>query len=163
MDPSFIVRLSSHFRLWLPDLRRRFDDVDTMLRGWEVTARLVPIERFEPLREAIDDALDRELAEGAADGAARERAARERHGAEPGVPAAVMRAEIEGVHPIAAWRKHRGQTQAALAAAIGIDRGYLALIERRARSGSLDTLAKIARALGCLIEDLIDGDEELGS
>src|SRR5260221_10426437 len=88
-------------RIWrrLPiKLRRRFDDVDTMLRGREVTARLVPIERFEPLREAIDDALDRELAEGAADGAARERAARERHGAEPGVPAAVMRAEIEGVH-----------------------------------------------------------------
>ena len=71
----------------------------------------------------------------------------------------MVRAEVEGVDPVAAWRKHRGMTQVALAQAAKIDRGYLALIERGARSGSVQTLARIARILGCLVEDLVPDDD----
>jgi DNA-binding Xre family transcriptional regulator len=149
-------------RIWrrLPArLRRRFERADAMMRGGKVTGRLVPVARFAELREAVDEAMDVELAERAAEAAAGERAARARAGAvEPGIPSEVMRAELEGRHPIAAWRRHRGLTQVELAAMAQIDHGYLGLLERGARAGSPETLARIARALGCLMEDLLAAD-----
>ena len=84
-----------------------------------------------------------------------DKAARRRAGAEPTIPFEVVQAEIAGAHPIAAWRKYRAMTQARLAEEVGIDRGYLAQIERGGRAGTPETLAKIARALGCLVEDLL--------
>jgi DNA-binding XRE family transcriptional regulator len=103
-----------------------------------------------------DDELDAEAAAAAAAAFERDKAARRRAGAEPAIPLDVLQAELAGAHPVAAWRKYRGMTQARLADEIGIDRGYLAQIERGGRAGTPETLAKIARALGCLVEDLLE-------
>jgi DNA-binding XRE family transcriptional regulator len=156
-EPRVIVIPMRIWRRLPAKLRKRLDDVDTIARGREVTGRLVPFRRFDAeLSDAIDEALDIELAEAGDVALAREVAARVRAGAhEAGIPAEVLRAELDGSSAIAAWRKYRGLTQAQLAAAADIDRGYLALIERGARSGSASTLARIASALGCLVDDLI--------
>jgi transcriptional regulator with XRE-family HTH domain len=71
------------------------------------------------------------------------------------LPAQVRRAVTEGMHPVRAWRDHRDLNQAQLAALVGISRAYLAQIEGGERTGTLDVTARIARALGCLIEQLI--------
>jgi DNA-binding XRE family transcriptional regulator len=128
-------------------------------RPREVKAWLVPVAHYSEIVDAVEDAIDLDIAESADGEIARDRAARRRVGAEPGIPIEVVRAELDGVHPIAAWRKHRGKTQAELAGEIGIARGYLALLERRARDGSPETLSKIARLLGCLVEDLLEEDD----
>jgi DNA-binding XRE family transcriptional regulator len=163
-EPRVMVIPSRVWRRLPTKLRKRLDDVDTIVRGTEITARLVPLRRYSTeLREAVEDVLDIELAESVDEAIADERVARARVGArEPGIPAEVLRAELEGAHPIAAWRKHRGLTQLQLAAAAGIDRGYLALIERGARSGSAPTLTRIARALGCMLDDLVAAYEAAG-
>lgn len=71
------------------------------------------------------------------------------------LPTPVREAIAEGGHPIRAWRDHRHFNQAQLAALVGISRAYLAQIEGGERTGTLDVMARIARALGCLIEQLI--------
>jgi DNA-binding XRE family transcriptional regulator len=120
-------------------------------------ARLVPLDLFKKkYLGAMEDELDAEAAAAAAAAFERDKAARQRAGAEPTIPFEVLQGEVAGAHPIAAWRKYRGMTQARLAKEIGIDRGYLAQIERRGRAGTPETLAKIARALGCLVEDLLE-------
>jgi transcriptional regulator with XRE-family HTH domain len=73
----------------------------------------------------------------------------------PALPAEVRRAIGEGAHPVRAWRDHRNLNQAQLATLVGISRAYLAQIEGGERTGTLDVTARIARALGCLIEQLM--------
>jgi DNA-binding Xre family transcriptional regulator len=70
--------------------------------------------------------------------------------------------ERDGAHPIVAWRHHRGLTQTGLAAASGIERSYLAHLESRRKNGAPETLAAIARALGCFIDDLIRTSDAAG-
>lgn len=98
---------------------------------------------------------ENKLFDQATERAIHERDVRRRAGVETGIPTSVMRAEIEGLSSIAAWRKHRRMTQVELAAKAGIDRGYLALLERGHRAGSPKTLANLATALGCLVDDLL--------
>jgi transcriptional regulator with XRE-family HTH domain len=74
---------------------------------------------------------------------------------EPILPVRVRRAIAEGAHPVRAWRDYRNLNQAQLAALVGISRAYLAQIEGGERTGTLDVTARIARALGCLIEQVI--------
>ena len=50
-------------------------------------------------------------------------------------------------NPIKVYREYRGLTQKQLADKIGIQRGYLAEIERGRKSGSVKTLKAIAEAL----------------
>jgi len=57
---------------------------------------------------------------------------------------------------LAFWRRHRGMTQAALAAQIGITQPSLAQAESRRRGLSVMTYAKLAKALRVRIEDLLD-------
>ena len=57
--------------------------------------------------------------------------------------------------PIAFWRRHRGLTQAALAAEIGVSQPYLAQIEGGARTGDVRLYARMAKALRVRIEDLL--------
>lgn len=71
------------------------------------------------------------------------------------VPEAVHRHEHAGAHPVRAWREASGWNQAQLAAFAGISRTYLAQIETGERTGTLEVMAKLARSLGCLIEDLL--------
>ena len=60
--------------------------------------------------------------------------------------------------PLAFWRKRRGLTQRALAEGVGVTQPYLAQIESGKRVGDVALHAKLARALGIAIEDLLPID-----
>src|SRR5689334_1017594 len=71
------------------------------------------------------------------------------------VPDLIRQAITSGTHPVRAWRDHRTLNQGQLAAMVGISRAYLAQIEGGERTGTVEVMARIARALGRSIEDLI--------
>jgi transcriptional regulator with XRE-family HTH domain len=79
---------------------------------------------------------------------------------EPAPPPQVARAIAEGQHPVRAWRDYRNLSQAQLAGVVGISRAYLAQIEGGERTGTLEVTARIARALGCRIEQMIAPAED---
>ena len=81
--------------------------------------------------------------------------AAEGRGLEPPMPGEVRQAIAAGVHPVRAWREQRGLNQGQLAAMIGISRAYLAQIEGGERTGTLEVMARVARALDRRLEDLI--------
>ena len=81
--------------------------------------------------------------------------AAEGRGLQPPIPAEIRQAIADGVHPVRAWREHRGLNQGQLAAMIGISRAYLAQIEGGERTGTLEVMARVARALDRRLEDLI--------
>ncbi len=70
------------------------------------------------------------------------------------VPGDVVKRLVGGDNPLRVWREHRGLTQAALAAAGGIDQGYLSQIEAGKRDASLKVLRSLAAALGTDIDQL---------
>ena len=78
------------------------------------------------------------------------------------IPIEVVTAELDGAHPLRAWRDHRGWTQAELAAKSGVARDLIAQIETRRRNGSIQSMNRLARALGVPIEALIEEDEDHG-
>ena len=57
--------------------------------------------------------------------------------------------------PLAFWRRRRGLTQAALAAAIGVSQPYLAQIESGRRTGDVHAYARMAKALRVRMEDFV--------
>jgi len=57
--------------------------------------------------------------------------------------------------PLAFWRKHRGLTQQALSQTTGIAQGFISEIENGSKSGDIQTIARIAQALGVTIDDLV--------
>jgi transcriptional regulator with XRE-family HTH domain len=57
--------------------------------------------------------------------------------------------------PLAFWRQRAGKTQAALAEQIGVSQPFLAHIEAGQRQGTIRVLARLAKALGVRIEDII--------
>ncbi len=59
----------------------------------------------------------------------------------------VNRLILDEENPIKVYREYRGLTQKQLADKIGIQRGYLAEIERGRKSGSVKTLKALAEAL----------------
>ena len=64
------------------------------------------------------------------------------------VPGEVVRLMIvEGVHPVAAWRRYRGLSQAALARKAGLSQVWISRIERGGGYGSRETRRKLAAAL----------------
>lgn len=64
------------------------------------------------------------------------------------VPGEVVRLMIvDALHPVAAWRRFRGLTQAALARAAGLSQVWISRIERGGGYGSRDTRRKLAAAL----------------
>lgn len=113
------------------------------------------------------DAVDIGLAEAGARAKSREIRARRRAATRTGktvtfVPAEVVAATIGGLTPLRAWREHSALTQQQLAERAGLSRAYLAQLEAGARVGTVDVLAKLAAAIGCLVDDLLEGDRELG-
>ena len=121
-------------------------DVDFAVNGDRRRFAIVRWQAYERIREDIEEALD---------GLAFDRA-KEVHEREGGAtPLGVVQAIEEGRHPIAAWRRHRRMRQVDLAGAAGIERSYLSHLEGGARQGTSDTLTRIARALGCRVEDLM--------
>jgi DNA-binding XRE family transcriptional regulator len=71
------------------------------------------------------------------------------------VPLQVVKAKLEGAHPLKAWREHRGITQAELASRSAVARDLIAQIETKKKQGSVVTLDRLARALSIPIEALI--------
>ncbi len=65
-------------------------------------------------------------------------------------------AYLDAPSPLAFWRKHRGHSQAALAAALEISQPYLAQIEAGKRVGDVNLYARIAKVLKVRIEDLVN-------
>lgn len=101
----------------------------------------------EEYRTIIEDAGDSAIAEQAMI-------------ADEGAP--LMPAEIaeqiwnEGLHPLAAWRKSVGMTQAELAAKAGVRAASVSDIESRKIDPRLSTLKVLAAALKLGIEDIVD-------
>jgi len=106
---------------------------------------VIPIELYERLAAALEDADDAALADAArtVDDGFR-------------IPAAVANALLDGEQPVKVWREQRSLTQEALATMAGISTAYLCQIETRKRVGSLKTLRAIAGALGLKVDDLRD-------
>jgi DNA-binding XRE family transcriptional regulator len=104
---------------------------------------VIPIELYERLSAALEDADDAALfdAARAADDGFR-------------IPATVANAILDGEQPVKVWREHRGLTQDALAAKAGISKPYLCQIETRKRVGALKTLQTIASALAVSVNEL---------
>ena len=70
-------------------------------------------------------------------------------------PAELAKRRVAGEHPLRLWRRHRGLTLAALAAKARVPVSYVSEIENRRKPGSVAALAKISRALGITLDDLV--------
>lgn len=73
----------------------------------------------------------------------------------PRIPHEVLAAEIEGEHPIRAWRKHRGLSARDLAARAELTAAYLSEIETGKKPGSLDAFRTIANVLEVPLDLLV--------
>jgi mRNA interferase RelE/StbE len=62
---------------------------------------------------------------------------------------------LAGESPLKVYREWRGLNQTGLARLSGVNRVQIADIEAERRSGSAETLRKLAQALGILVDDLI--------
>ena len=109
---------------------------------------LLPKDEYERLVEAAEDLAD--IA--AYDEAMRKLAA----GEDELIPSEIVdRLLFSGESPVRVWRDHRGLTVKELAEAAGISASYLSQIETGSREGTLETMARIARALRVDLDDLV--------
>ena len=114
---------------------------------------VVPIDEYRRMVASLEESEDR---------AAIERAVRENAAGET-VPGEVVHAILDGAPPLRAWRRHRRLTLGALAARVGVTKGYLSQIENGRKSGTLDLVRRLAAALGVTLDDLAgwrDADED---
>ena len=75
----------------------------------------------------------------------------------PSMPSELVLASLDGtLHPLAAWRKSVGLTQAELATAAGLRPATVSDIESRKIDPRLSTLKALAKALKLGIEDITD-------
>ena len=72
------------------------------------------------------------------------------------IPIEVVKAKLEGSHPIRAWRDYRGWTQTYLSFKSAVGRDLIARLETRRKNGSIETLSRFARTLDIPIEALIE-------
>lgn len=104
---------------------------------------ILPAQEFEDLVDARDHAMAM---------------AAHRRGEGQWLTDAEMDDYLAAPTPLAYWRRRRGLTQTALAAAVGISQPYLAQIETGARIGDVGVYARLARHLRLSIEELIPSD-----
>jgi DNA-binding Xre family transcriptional regulator len=62
---------------------------------------------------------------------------------------------LAGESPVRIWREHRRMSLAALADQAGIGKGYLSQIENGERTGTIETMKKLAGALDIELDDLV--------
>ena len=109
---------------------------------------VLPIELYHRLLEQAEDAEDIRAANDAMSELA--------SGGDELVPADVARKLLQdGQHRLKVWREHRGMTQKQIEAISGVRQGYIAQIESGKKTGSIDTLKKLAAALRIDIDDLV--------
>ncbi len=71
------------------------------------------------------------------------------------IPETMVERMLTGESLVRIWREHRGLTATQLAVAAQISAGYLSELESGKKSGSVDTLRRIADALSLDIDDLV--------
>lgn len=108
---------------------------------------VMPEAAFERLREAAEMAQDIM----SYDEAKRRLSA----GEDEFLPSAMVDRILAGENLVRVWREHRGLSASALAEKAGIAQPYLSQIETGKREGTLQTMKKIADALGVAIDDLV--------
>ena len=108
-------------------------------------AYVVPAKICERVTGLVEDAAD---AAAYADAVAQDDSIR--------VPFDVVKAKLEGAHPVKAWRYHRRMTLQALADAAGFSKAYVSQIEGGKRAGTAATLKKLASGLGVPVAVLIN-------
>lgn len=74
------------------------------------------------------------------------------------IPLEVVEAEVNGDHPVSAWRKHCGLTVRELAQQAGISLAYLSEITNGHKPGSVAAYRALAQALGVPVDVLILDD-----
>lgn len=95
-------------------------------------------------------------AEEAADAAAvRQFKEQQAKGEEEMLPAAMVDRMLAGESPVRVWREHRGLTAQDLAALAGTSQPDLSQIENGKREGGIETMKKLASALGVTIDDIV--------
>lgn len=104
-------------------------------------------EEYERLIEAAEELSDLR----AYDNAMAELAA----GDDERVPADFARRLVTGESPVRVYRELRRLTQHQLSTAAGVNRVQIAEIEAGRKSGSIETVKKLAQALGVTVDDLI--------
>lgn len=107
----------------------------------------IPLEEYHSLRAAAEDlanlqTYDRTLA-------------RLANGEEELLSAKMVKRILAGETPLRVWREIRGLTQTALAGVSNVNRVQIADIEAGRKSGSIDTLKKLAEALHITLDELI--------
>ncbi len=70
------------------------------------------------------------------------------------VPIELVDRLLGGENSVKVWREYRGLSQRALAARAGLNFTYLSQIETGARKGPVETMKKLAEALGLELGDL---------
>ena len=115
---------------------------------------------YQALLEAAEDAADVALL--------REAEAAVHRGESELLPIEMVERLLAGESPVRVWRTCRGMTAHELAEAAHLAPSYLSEIETRKKPGSFDAMARLARALGVAMEDLLtrvapDGNERDGS
>jgi DNA-binding Xre family transcriptional regulator len=123
-----------------------------MIRPVAETPDTVTLSRpdYEALLDALEDARDVAAAIAAE--------ARVASGDSEFLPAEMVARLCGGEHPLRVWRQHRGLSARALAAAAGMAPSYLAEIETGRKTGSIDVLKRLARALDVTLDDLVAPD-----
>ena len=107
---------------------------------------------YDALLEALEDAAD--LA------ALREAEAAVQGGESEFLPIETVERLLAGENPVRVWRTHRRMTAHELARIAGLAPSYLSEIETGKKPGSVDAMARLARALGVAIEDLVPGEAQ---
>ena len=69
-----------------------------------------------------------------------------------------VRSLLASPTPLAFWRARRGLTQAALAKAAGTTQPHVADLESGKHGGSLEIMARIAKALNIAVDSLVASD-----
>ena len=106
----------------------------------------IPVEEYQRLLAIADGASDRLAYDRAVEAL--------RAGDDELVPAEFAKRLIAGEAPVRVWREYRDLTQVALAEKSGVNRVQISNIESGTKSGSIDTLRKLADALGVALDDL---------
>jgi mRNA interferase RelE/StbE len=106
----------------------------------------IPVEEYQRLLA---------IAEGVSDTLAYDRAVEAlAAGDDELLPADFAHRLIDGEAPVRVWREYRGLTQVALAELSGVNRVQITNIESGTKTGSVETLRRLAGALGVTLDDL---------
>jgi DNA-binding XRE family transcriptional regulator len=106
---------------------------------------------YEALLDRLEDAEDNARLD---EIEANERAKGKKTARSDYLPVELVERLCAGEHPVRVWRKHRGLTREALAAAAGVAPSYVTEIETKKKPGSFEALAKLAQALKISLDDI---------